>query len=63
MGFQFQRCCGSGMALIDKKSSTAIENLTDYKVVGIENLDLKNEKDPYAYKIQKLGRNTFFFKK
>ena len=24
MGFQFQRCCGSGMALIDKKSSTAI---------------------------------------
>ena len=33
MGFQFQRCCGSGMALIDKKSSTAIENLTDYKVV------------------------------
>ena len=34
--FSSRRCCGSGMALIDKKSSTAIENLTDYKVVGIE---------------------------
>ena len=38
MGFQFQRCCGAGMALIDKKSNAAIENLTDYEVVGIENL-------------------------
>ena len=54
MGFQFQRCCGAGMALIDKKSNAAIENLTDYEVVGIENLGLKNENDPYAYKIQKL---------
>lgn len=63
MGFQFQRCCGSGMALIDKKSSTAIENLTDYKVVGIENLSLKNEKDPYAYKIQKLGKKYLLLQK
>lgn len=63
MGFQFQRCCGSGMALIDKKSSTAIENLTDYKVVGIENLGLKNEKDPYAYKIQKLGKKYLLLQK
>ena len=46
MGFQFQRCCGAGMALIDKKSNAAIENLTDYEVVGIENLGLKNENDP-----------------
>lgn len=33
MGFQFQRCCGEGMALIDRKSNAVIENLTDYKVV------------------------------
>ena len=63
MGFQFQRCCGSGMALIDKKSSTAIENLTDYEVVGIENLGLKNEKDPYAYKIQKMGKKYLLLQK
>jgi len=56
MEFQFQRCCGEGMALIDKNSNAAIENLTDYKVVGIENLGLKDEGDPYAYKIQKLGK-------
>ena len=55
MGFQFQRCCGEGMALIDRKSNAVIENLTDYKVVGLENLGLKDEGDPYAYKIQKLG--------
>ena len=54
MGFQFQRCCGEGMALIDRKSNAVIENLTDYKVVGLENLVLKDEGDPYAYKIQKL---------
>ena len=63
MGFQFQRCCGTGMALIDKKSSTAIENLTDYEVVGIENLGLKNENDPYAYKIQKLGKKYLLLQK
>ena len=63
MEFQFQRCCGSGMALIDKKSNTAIENLTDYEVVGIENLGLKNEKDPYAYKIQKLGKKYLLLQK
>ena len=56
MGFQFQRCCGEGMALIDRKSNAVIENLTNYKVVGLENLDLKDEGDPYAYKIQKLGQ-------
>lgn len=56
MGFQFQRCCGEGMALIDRKSNAVIENLTDYKVVGLENLGLKDEGDPYAYKIQKLGQ-------
>ena len=56
MEFQFQRCCGEGMALIDKNSNAAIENLTDYKVVGIENLGLKDEGDPYAYKIQKRGQ-------
>lgn len=56
MGFQFQRCCGEGMALIDRKSNAVIENLTDYKVVGLENLGFKDEGDPYAYKIQKLGQ-------
>ena len=56
MGFQFQRCCGEGMALIDRKSNAVIENLTNYKVVGLENLGLKDEGDPYAYKIQKLGQ-------
>ena len=56
MGFQFQRCCGEGMALIDRKRNAVIENLTDYKVVGLENLGLKDEGDPYAYKIQKLGQ-------
>lgn len=56
VGFQFQRCCGEGMALIDRKSNAVIENLTDYKVVGLENLGLKDEGDPYAYKIQKLGQ-------
>ena len=56
MGFQFRRCCGEGMALIDRKSNAVIENLTDYKVVGLENLGLKDEGDPYAYKIQKLGQ-------
>ena len=50
------RCCGEGMALIDRKSNAVIENLTDYKVVGLENLGLKDEGDPYAYKIQKLGQ-------
>ena len=31
---------------------------------AIENLGLKNENDPYAYKIQKLGKKyPFFFKK
>ena len=49
MGFQFQRCCGEGMALIDRKSNAVIENLTDYKVVGLENLGLKDEGNPYAY--------------
>ena len=63
MGFQFQRCCGAGMALIDKKSNAAIENLTDYEVVGIENLGLKNENDPYAYKIQKLGKKYLLLQK
>ena len=63
MGFQFQRCCGAGMALIDKKSNAAIENLTDYEVVGIENLGLKNENDPYAYKIQKLGEKYLLLQK
>lgn len=38
------------------KSNAVIENLTDYKVVGLENLGLKDEGDPYAYKIQKLGQ-------
>lgn len=42
--------------LIDRKSNAVIENLTDYKVVGLENLGLKDEGDPYAYKIQKLGQ-------
>ena len=56
MGFQFRRCCGEGMALIDRKSNAVIENLTDYKVVGLENLGLKDEGNPYAYKIQKLGQ-------
>ena len=56
MGFQFQRCCGEGMALIDRNSNAVIENLTDYKVVGLENLGFKDEGDPYAYKIQKLGQ-------
>ena len=63
MGFQFQRCCGAGMALIDKKSNAAIENLTDYEVVGIENLGLKNENDPYVYKIQKLGKKYLLLQK
>ena len=51
------------MALIDKKSNAAIENLTDYEVVGIENLGLKNENDPYAYKIQKLGKKYLLLQK
>ena len=56
MEFQFQRCCGTGMALINKKSNDTVENLTEYEIGGIENLGLKDEKDPYAYKIQKLGK-------
>ena len=63
MGFQFQRCCGEGMALIDRKSNAVIENLTDYKVVGLENLGLKDEGDPYAYKIQKLGQKYLLLQK
>ena len=51
------------MALIDKKSNAAIENLTDYEFVGIENLGLKNENDPYAYKIQKLGKKYLLLQK
>ena len=51
------------MALINKKNNVAIENLTDYKVVGIENLGLKNENDPYAYKIQKLGKKYLLLQK
>ena len=49
--------------MIDKKSNAAIENLTDYEVVGIENLGLKNENDPYAYKIQKLGKKYLLLQK
>ncbi len=56
MEFQFRRCCGTGMALINRESSDAVENLTEYEIVGIENLGLKDERDPYAYKIQKLGK-------
>lgn len=56
MEFQFQRCCGAAMALINKKSNDTVENLTEYEIVGFENLGLKDEKDPYAYKIQKLGK-------
>lgn len=63
MEFQFQRCCGKGMILIDKKNNEAIENLTEYEVVGLENLGLKNEKDPYAYKIQKLGQKYLLLQK
>ena len=63
VGFQFQRCCGEGMALIDRKSNAVIENLTDYKVVGLENLGLKDEGDPYAYKIQKLGKKYLLLQK
>ena len=48
------------MALIDRKSNAVIENLTDYKVVGLENLGLKDEGNPYAYKIQKLGQKYLF---
>lgn len=63
MEFQFQRCCGKGMILIDKKNNEVIENLTEYEVVGLENLGLKNEKDPYAYKIQKLGQKYLLLQK
>ena len=48
------------MALIDRKSNAVIENLTDYKVVGLENLGLKDEGDPYATRYRNWDRNTSF---
>ena len=60
VGFQFQRCCGEGMALIDRKSNAVIENLTDYKVVGLENLGLKDEEIRMPTRYRNWDRNTSF---
>ena len=53
--FQFLRCCGEEMILINSESKEAVVNRTDYNIVSIESLDLSNKTDSYEYKIQKLN--------
>ena len=58
--FQFLRCCGEEMILINSESKEAVVNRTNYNIVSIDNLDLSNKTDPYEYKIQKLNHKYLF---
>ena len=53
--FQFLRCCGEKMLLINSESKEAVVNRTDYEIVSMDNLGLNNKTDSYEYKIQKLN--------
>ena len=58
--FQFLRCCGEEMILINSESKEAVVNRTNYNIVSIDNLDLSDKTDPYEYKIQKLNHKYLF---